>query len=83
MLRIPGQESWLNVLTLGSSSKVVVLEESTNGPDQAFAQLKVLNEVSDNVSCVKTIFVAEKKQIVTLFATFNGRLACQVVKQMP
>jgi len=76
ILRLPGQESWVNVLTLGSSSKVAVLEESAQSQDLTFTQLEVFNEVSDNVSCVKTVFVSEKKQIVTLYATFNGRLAC-------
>lgn len=74
ILRLPGQETWATTLTIASNSKVIVLEKTTQ--DQAFTQLKKLDDVSDNVSCMRTIYDSESKQIVTLFATYNGRLTC-------
>ena len=81
---MPGSDSWTTALSLGYNTKVVVLERSS--VDQPFSQIEEVSgqeNVSDNVSCVKTLYVPERKQIVTLFATFNGRLTCQVIKQLP
>ena len=53
ILRIPGSDSWTTALSLGSNSKVVVLERTAQ--DQPFSQIEEINgpeTVSDNVSCL-------------------------------
>ena len=53
ILRIPGCDSWTTALSLGSNSKVVVLERTAQ--DQPFSQIEEINgpeTVSDNVSCL-------------------------------
>ena len=53
ILRMPGSDSWTTALSLGSNTKVVVLERSTM--DQPFSQIEEINNpeaVSDNVSCL-------------------------------
>ena len=62
ILRIPGSDSWTTALSLGSNSKVVVLERSAL--DQPFSQIAELKDpqvVTDNVSCLKTLYVPERK----------------------
>lgn len=36
---------------------------------------KTLEPTSDNVSAVKTLMQSESKTLVTLFATYNGRVS--------
>ena len=69
------------MLTFGSNTNVLVLEKQSEDSWQ-FSQVCKIGGVSDNVSCVRTIYVTESKQVLTLFGTFNGRLNAQVVKQI-
>ena len=68
-------ESWSTLLTLGSNSKVLVLERAgeASGPS-SFTQVTSIEDVSDNVSCVRSLFDSESKQVVTVFGTYNGRV---------
>ena len=59
------------LLTLGSNSKVVVMKKVGN----SFSEAKRIDQTSDNVSCCKSIYLAESKQVMTMYATYNGRLA--------
>ena len=80
VLRLPGSEQWTHYLALGSNSRVILFERSSQ--ESPFMQVESLEGVTDNVSCLKTVYIAEKKQIVTLYATFDGKLTCRVVKQL-
>jgi len=81
VLRLPGAQEWTTTLTLASNSQVVVVEKSTQ--DGSYSQLFHIENISDNVSCVKTVYIGETKQIWTFIATFNGRLQCKLIKQLP
>ena len=78
MLRLPGSDQWPSYLVLGSNSKVVILERSA--PETPFTQVEQITNVTDNVACLKTVYVSERKQIVTLYATYDGKLTSRVVK---
>jgi len=81
ILRLSGSKEWTTTLTFASNSKVVVVEKSTQ--DGIWNQLCTIENISDNVSCVKTVYIGETKQIWTFIATFNGRLQCKLIKQLP
>ena len=76
-----GGEVWTTVLSLGSNTRVVVFERT--GADQPFTQMMKREDLSDNVSCLRTIYLGnERKQIWTFFATYNGRLFASLAKQL-
>ena len=84
VLRLPN-EQWSTMLTLGSNSKVIVLERDASSDDAAtpstFTEVeRITTGVSDNVSCVRTVFLSETKQVVTLYGTYDGRLSAKAVK---
>ena len=81
VLRLPGAKEWTHTITVASNSKVLVLERSTQ--DAQFCEMFKTESVSDNVSCVKTVYMGEQKQIWVLIATYNGRLQCKLIKQLP
>ena len=81
VLRLPGAQEWTTTLTFASNSQVVIVEKSTQ--DGTYNQLCNIEDISDNVSCVKTVYIGETKQIWTFIATFNGRLQCKLIKQLP
>ena len=64
-------------LTVGAQSKVVVLKlEGASAEKSSLAiECMRLDDTSDNVSAVKTCLQADSKSIVTLFATYNGRVS--------
>ena len=52
VLRISGRDDWVTVLTCGSNSQVIVFEMADGKPSLKMGEK---SQVSDNVSCVKTI----------------------------
>ena len=76
------------MLTLASNSKVLVLEKtaadqeaSSSGPS-TFTKVTQIDGVSDNVSCVRVLYLSESKQVIAVYGTYNGRINTTVVREI-
>ena len=55
ILRLPGTDKWTSMLSVGSNSKVVVIELT----EQGVSEVASIDGLTDNVSCLKTVYMGD------------------------